>query len=821
MSIKEPSSIISEYIKLKKKYNDCLLFYRLGDFYEFFFEDAVIVSKELNIVLTKRGKHNGVDVPMSGVPVHRSDEYLMRLVKNGFKIAICEQLETAEEAKKRGKSEKIKRDVVRIVTPGTIVENDYLDGRENNYLGCLVIRDKNNIAFAWLDLSTKKFTCKTLSIETYQSFLMIVSPKEILISDSMNKLFNVAEFCKQNNIFTTIYADNYFAEKRTRDFLLDFYKITSIDSFGFTNNTEIIACGALIEYLSITQMNNVYKFDYPKIFNDLSYLYMDSSAIKSLDIFKTSDGKSSGSLLNAIDNTVSDSGSRKLRNWLNFPSLDTYEIEDRLSIVDFFIKNSKLRIGISVFLSKIPDLERSLTKILLKNYKVKDLLNIKNFIKMSYEISYIIAEASINNELPIRLQSIYQSTSQYNELYTLLDIALLDDVNFSENSKQVNPNFDIILKSLYDMKNNSSEKISILTDKYRKELGIINLKISSNNLIGFYIEVSANQAIKLVDKHEFIHKQSLSTSVRYITKELIDLELSVLRADAEYTKLENSIFIKLCESVLDYSDILFYTSEIISELDVFISFSTLAIKRNYVKPIVSYNNKINIIEGKHPVIEEKIDFIPNDLILDDSKNMILLTGPNMAGKSTYLRQNAIIILMAQIGSFVPAKYAEIGLVDKLFSRVGASDIIYSGKSTFMVEMIEVANILNNATKRSFVILDEIGRGTAFCDGISIANAVLEYIHTKIACRTIFATHYHELCEIEDNLSQLKCCYVFVDDNDSQINFTYSICNGRNNHSYGINVAKLAGLPCDVIERATEIFQKYMKNNMNEMNEKVL
>lgn len=821
MSIKEPSSIISEYIKLKKKYNDCLLFYRLGDFYEFFFEDAVIVSKELNIVLTKRGKHNGVDVPMSGVPVHRSDEYLMRLVKNGFKIAICEQLETAEEAKKRGKSEKIKRDVVRIVTPGTIVENDYLDGRENNYLGCLVIRDKDNIAFAWLDLSTKKFTCKTLSIETYQSFLMIVSPKEILISDSMNKLFNVAEFCKQNNIFTTIYADNYFAEKRTRDFLLDFYKITSIDSFGFTNNTEIIACGALIEYLSATQMNNVYKFDYPKIFNDLSYLYMDSSAINSLDIFKTSDGKSSGSLLNAIDNTVSDSGSRKLRNWLNFPSLDTYEIEDRLSIVDFFIKNSKLRISISVFLSKIPDLERSLTKILLKNYKVKDLLNIKNFIKMSYEISYIIAEASINNELPIRLQSIYQSTSQYNELYTLLDIALLDDVNFSENSKQVNPNFDITLKSLYDMKNNSSEKISILTDKYRKELGIINLKISSNNLIGFYIEVSANQAIKLVDKHEFIHKQSLATSVRYITKELIDLELSVLRADAEYTKLENSIFIKLCESVLDYSDILFYTSEIISEIDVFISFATLAIKRNYVKPIVSYNNKINIIEGKHPVIEGKIDFIPNDLILDDSKNMILLTGPNMAGKSTYLRQNAIIILMAQIGSFVPAKYAEIGLVDKLFSRVGASDIIYSGKSTFMVEMIEVANILNNATKRSFVILDEIGRGTAFCDGISIANAVLEYIHTKIACRTIFATHYHELCEIEDNLSQLKCCYVFVDDNDSQINFTYSICNGRNNHSYGINVAKLAGLPCDVIERATEIFQKYMKNNMNEMNEKVL
>lgn len=812
-SHKDSSSTIFEYIRLKGKYKDCLLFYRLGDFYEFFFEDAVVVSKELNIVLTKRGKYNGVDVPMSGVPVHRSDEYLIRLVKNGFKVAVCEQLETAEEAKQRGKSAKIKRDVVRIVTPGTITENDYLDNRENNYLGCLALsKCKDSLAFAWLDISTKDFFCKVISIESYKSFLMIISPKEILVSESVNKKLNISEFCKQNSIFVTVYADNYFSEKRTGDTLLDFYKIVSLDSFGFSNNAEIIACGALIEYLNITQMNNLYKFDCPKISHDFSYLYIDSSAIKSLDIFKTSEGKTSGSLLNAIDYTVSDAGSRKLRDWLNFPSLDIYEIEDRLSVVDFFISNSKLRITITAFLSKISDLERSLTKFLLKNYRVKDILNIKNFIKVSEKISSIISDfmlSDIANQFPTRVGIICKHVPSYHKLSILLDSALLGEVNIHDNSsKNINPDFDSALKSLYDIKHYSSEKIVTLRDKYRRELGIATLKISSNNLIGFYIEVSSNQAIKLANKSEFIHKQSLASCVRYTTSELTELELSILRADSEYAKLENSIFTKLCDSVLEYSDTLFNVADILSELDIFISFATLAIERNYVKPIVSYTNNINIIEGKHPVIERNINFVPNDLKFDDSKSMILLTGPNMAGKSTYLRQNAIIILMAQIGSFVPAKYAEIGIVDKLFSRVGASDIIHSGKSTFMVEMIEMANIMNNATKRSFVILDEVGRGTAFYDGISIANAILEYMHDKIGCRAIFATHYHELCEIEDTLSMLKCAHVLVNEKHDAVEFSYSICDGRNYRSYGINIAKLAGLPSEVVVRAREVFEEY-------------
>jgi len=793
--------MMQQYCSIKEQYKDYLLFYRLGDFYELFYDDALVVSKELGLVLTKRA-----GVPMCGVPWHASDTYLAKLVKSGFRIAICEQLETPQEAKKRGGSKAtVERDVTRIITRGTLIEQSMLSEKSNNFL--LAISNpssNNNLAIAYTDVSTGKFLIEELNDSDLVSSISKISPAEIICSDELLSRKEFLDILSNYKSIIRPIPNAKFSEFSVSDRLTKFFGIRFLDVFGNLSKQAFEAITAIIEYVSEVYKSNDIKLDFPKLIKSSDYMYLDSFTRKSLELTVSQSGDKKSSLLYNIDKTLTSQGSRMLFRWLMEPLTNISKITKRLDFVDFFINHRDILNKLSEIFSEFPDVERSISRILINKAGPRDLKCVSVALENSFHIGEILKKFSIFNEMNFN----------FNELKSLVNdlcSALSDNLPvLAREGNFIKRGYDRELDEYIDILENSESIIKSLQLKYVSETGIPSLKIKNNSLIGYFIEFSPNFASKI--PYNFIHRQSLASSLRYTSEELINIANKIYSAETNLKQREILIFNELIEKISKLSAFIKDISNNISFLDVITSFARLAIENNYTRPEISEENILKIIKGRHPVVENNLKnkggtFVENDCEFTLNNPVSILTGPNMGGKSTYLRQNAVIIIMAQIGSFVPAEFAKIGIVDRIFSRVGASDDISSGRSTFMVEMIETATILHNATQKSFVILDEIGRGTSTYDGLAIAWAVIEEIATKIKSRTIFATHYHELKSLEKTLPQIKFITVDVKEWNGDIVFLHKIKPGFADKSYGINVAGLAGFPKNVLKRAEELLEK--------------
>nr|CAH7713514.1 unnamed protein product [Callosobruchus chinensis] len=788
---------MEQYLNLKAQYKDHLLFYRLGDFYELFFDDAIKAAKLLNIVLTKRGNSNGQEIPMCGVPAHSSESYLHKLIDLGFKVAICDQLETADEAKKRGYKSIVKRDVVRVVTPGTIIEDSLLEDKSNNYLASIV-EQNDEYAISWLELSTGKFFHTLTSLKALDSDLLRISPRELLISEKFIEDEKIRSILKNYKISITQHAQSFFEYSKSHRTLCEFYKIRELGSIGNFSKVEIIACGALLEYVRVTQRGSIPRLEFPKTYKQQNFMLIDASARRNLELFTTQFGEKKGSLISVIDHTVTASGGRLLKQMLASPLACSKAINLRLSTAQFFVNNHEPRRKIREILSNIPDIERSLSRLILGRGSPKDMNLLKCLTREKEPVSTTQVISSDESEL----STIHKSLGNHKDLFELLNSAILDNnLSSVKEGGFIHSKYNSELSELSYILNNSNKLITKLRESYRDLTGIAALKILHNNILGYYVEVSANHKIT---SDIFIHRQSLANSMRYTTNELKELENKILTARDAAIGLEMKIFSELCSEVAKESEKIALAANALAKLDIRTAFAELAVQNNYVKPIIDDSKEFNICSGRHPVVEVNDKFIANSINL---AGIHLITGPNMAGKSTFLRQNALIAVLAHMGSFVPAESAHIGVIDKIFSRVGATDNITAGYSTFMVEMIETATIVNQATDRSLVILDEIGRGTGVYDGLSIAQAVIEHIHNVNKCRAIFATHYHELTKVGEYLENVKCFCMKIKEWKGEVIFLHEVIEGIADESYGIHVAKLAGFPDSVLNRAREVFEE--------------
>ncbi len=825
--VKEKNTpVMEQYLNLKAQYKDHLLFYRLGDFYELFFDDAIKAAKLLNIVLTKRGNSNGQEIPMCGVPAHSSESYLHKLIDLGFKVAICDQLETADEAKKRGYKSIVKRDVVRVVTPGTIIEDSLLEDKSNNYLASIV-EQNDEYAISWLELSTGKFFHTLTSLKALDSDLLRISPRELLISEKFTEDEKIRSILKNYKISITQHAQSFFEYSKSHRTLCEFYKIRELGSIGNFSKVEIMACGALLEYVRVTQRGSIPRLEFPKTYKQQNFMLIDASARRNLELFSTQFGEKKGSLISLIDHTVTASGGRLLKQMLASPLACSKAINLRLSTAQFFVNNHDSRKKIREILSNIPDIERSLSRLILGRGSPKDMNLLKIGLGKTLELSEFLCkiESGENGSLPQQyviqteiqpasragmtvksdeseLSTIHKSLGNHKDLFELLNSAILDNnLSSVKEGGFIHSKYNSELSELSYILNNSNKLITKLRESYRDLTGIAALKILHNNILGYYVEVSANHKIT---SDIFIHRQSLANSMRYTTNELKELENKILTARDAAIGLEMKIFSELCSEVAKESEKIALVANALAKLDIRTAFAELAVQNNYVKPTIDDSKEFNICGGRHPVVEVNDKFIANSINL---AGIHLITGPNMAGKSTFLRQNALIAILAHMGSFVPAESAHIGVIDKIFSRVGATDNITAGYSTFMVEMIETATIVNQATDRSLVILDEIGRGTGVYDGLSIAQAVIEHIHNVNKCRAIFATHYHELTKVSKYLKNVKCFCVKIREWNGEVIFLHEVIEGIADESYGIHVAKLAGFPDSVLNRASEVFEE--------------
>ncbi|MDD9331665.1 MAG: DNA mismatch repair protein MutS [Wolbachia sp.] len=793
--------VIEQYLSLKAQYKEHLLFYRLGDFYELFFDDAIKAAKLLNIVLTKRGNSNGQEIPMCGVPAHSSESYLHKLIDLGFKVAVCDQLETADEAKKRGYKSIVKRDVVRIVTPGTIVEDSLLEDKSNNYLASIVGKNEE-YAIAWLELSTGKFFFSATNLKTLDSDLSRISPRELLISEKLTEDEKIRSILKNYKISITQHVQSFFEYSKSHRTLCEFYKVRELGVVGNFSEVEIIACSALLEYVRVTQRGSIPRLEFPKMYKQQNFMLIDASARRNLELFSTQFGEKKGSLISVIDHTITALGGRLLKQILSSPLVCPKAINLRLNTVEFFVNDHGSRKKIREILSNVPDIERSLSRLILGHGSPKDMNLLKIGLGKTLKLSEFISKLKSDES---ELNIVHKSLGDHQDLFELLNKAVLDNnVNTVKEGGFINPKYDTELSELSYVLNNSNKLITKLRESYRDLTGIAALKILHNNILGYYVEVSANHKIT---SDIFIHRQSLANSVRYTTDELKELENKILTARDAVINLEVKIFSELCSKIAKESEKIAVAANALAKLDIRTAFAELAVQNSYVKPVINDSKEFSIRNGRHPVIEANDKFIANSINLT---GIHLITGPNMAGKSTFLRQNALIAILAHMGSFVPAESAHIGVIDKIFSRVGATDNITAGYSTFMVEMIETATIVNQATDRSLVVLDEIGRGTGVYDGLSIAQAVIEHIHNVNRCRAIFATHYHELTRVSKYLDHVKCFCVKIKEWNGEVIFLHDVIEGIADESYGIHVAKLAGFPDAVLSRASEVFDE-LKN----------
>ncbi len=815
--------MMAQYHTVKAQYPDCLLFYRMGDFYELFFNDAILASAILDITLTKRGKTQGDEIPMCGVPFHAHEAYMAKLIRAGHKVAICDQTETPDEAKqKRGSKALVNRDVIRVVTQGTLTEDGLLDARSNNYLAALCDVG-GQYGLSWLELSTGEFLVQPVLEKDLAMAIGRVSASELLVPDRLVQKETLFELFGLIRDTLTTQSASLFDSDNARKRLEDLFGVGTLDAFGGFSRAEIAAAGALIDYVDRTQKGKIPHLSRPRQITANGIMDIDIATRRNLEILRTLSGEKSGSLLAAIDRTVTPAGARMLQARLSAPLCDVKAIRQRLDEVECFVVAGTLRGLIRDTLRQVPDMERALGRLTVGRGGPRDLGMIRDGLKQTEILrAYLVDEQhaalnSISDEL--------HQQPQTQELADRLKDALGEDLPALERDGGfIRAGYSAKLDELRLMRDDSRRLIAALQTRYQQLTDIDSLKISYNNILGYFIEVPAKRADKLLVRkgeenstdNPFIHRQTMASAVRFTTPELAELERDISSASDKAIGIELELFRQMIDEIARLSGQIGQHARAVAALDVASAFAQLAADENYTRPDIDDSLSFDIKGGRHPVVEQVLrktsgnEFVPNNCDLSNHQRLWLLTGPNMAGKSTFLRQNALIVLMAQAGSYVPAQSAHIGVVDRLFSRVGASDDLARGRSTFMVEMVETATILNQATSRSLVILDEIGRGTATFDGLSIAWACVEYLHETNKCRSLFATHYHELTALQARLPALSCHSMQVKEWKGDIVFLHSVGAGAADRSYGIHVARLAGLPGAVIARAEAVLKTLEK-----------
>lgn len=793
--------MMGQYLQIKEKYSSCLLFYRMGDFYELFFEDALLASKALDIALTRRGKgKDGEDIPMCGVPAHASDNYIARLIRQGYRVAICEQTEEAAHRKTKGP---LARDVVRIITPGTLTEENLLEASQNNFLTSLFPHKKGPIGVASIDISTGDFFVESTSLPLLETILARLRPGELLLPDFFLQTPELYELFQELKKRLTPLPASRFDGQNSLERLKELYGVKTLDSFGEFKPQEIAACGALVDYIRLTQKRDLPSLKPPMRLKERGRLELDAATRRNLELHRSLAGESRGSLLDVIDKTTTPMGARLLSLHLSAPLTDLKDLERRFEGLDFLYENPELNQALRAVLTCCPDLERPLSRMMWGRGGPRDLATLNRGLKLLPDVQKIFK----NQDIPESLSKLLEKLGEYKLITDRLSAALKDELPpYAREGGFIRSGYHSPLDELLSLKEDSKGALEALQRKYSLESGVSSLKIKHNNIVGYHIEVTSQHRDKLGP--HFIHRQTMANAMRFTTSELAQLEKKILGALDQALNLELQLFQELVDAVVSLASEIVESTQSLAALDVFASHAHLATEKNYVKPIVDESLTFEIEGGRHAVVEallpQGVPFIPNKCAL---KGLWLLTGPNMAGKSTFLRQNALIALMAHMGMYVPATKAHIGLIDRIFSRVGASDDLARGRSTFMVEMTETATILNQATPRSFVILDEIGRGTATFDGLSLAWACVEYLVHANRSRCLFATHYHELTVLEKSLEEVNCYTVKIREWEDQIIFLHEIIQGTADKSYGIHVGKLAGLPSSVIKRAEEVLTR--------------
>ncbi len=807
-----PTPMMAQYLEIKQAHPDCLLFYRMGDFYELFFDDAVAAAGALDITLTRRGKHDGEDVPMCGVPVHAGDSYLARLIRKGFKVAICEQMEDPAQARKRGPKALVKREVARVITAGTLTEETLLDARRHNYLAA-VGRAGGELALAWLDISTGEFGVEPVTNQGLGAGLARLRPGELLVPDSLLQqpgLFEV--FGEWKAVLTPLPASRFDSAAGERR-LKALYRVAALDAFGPFGRAEISACGALVEYVELTQKGRLPRLAPPRRAPAGAVMTIDSATRRNLELTETLSGARAGSLLSVIDRTVSGAGARLLAARLAAPLTDADAVNRRLDAVQYFVDAPALRGAVRDRLGRCPDIERALSRLTVGRGGPRDLAAVRDALDQAAAVRGALADAAVA-PAPEAVAALAEGLGHHATLVDRLGRALRPDLPLlARDGGFIAPGYAPGLDEQITLRDEGRRLVAGLEGRYREETSIASLKVTHNNVLGYFIEVTPRHADK-VPEH-FIHRQTLAGAVRYTTVELGELETKISRAAERALAVELELFADLVGEVVARADEIAAAGRALAGLDLAAALAELAVERDYTRPVVDSSLAFSIRGGRHAIVEAMAadggalpagGFVANGCDLAPEQRLWVVTGPNMAGKSTFLRQNALIAILAQMGGFVPAEAAHIGVVDRLFSRVGAADDLARGRSTFMVEMVETAAILNQAGERTLVILDEIGRGTATFDGLSIAWATVEHLHEVNACRTLFATHYHELTALAAKLPALACHTMRVKEWRDEVVFLYEVTTGAADRSYGVHVARLAGLPPAVVARAGQVLE---------------
>jgi DNA mismatch repair protein MutS len=827
----DATPMMAQYLALKAAHADYLLFYRMGDFYELFFADAAKAAEALDIALTKRGKHLGEDIPMCGVPVHAAESYLEKLIRKGHRVAVCEQVEDPAEARKRGAKSVVRREVVRLVTPGTLTEDALLEARASNLLGSLG-RSGADFAIASADMSTGEFSVAAVARDEIATELARLSPSELLIPDSLlamsvgesqsdQKEVDFAALFKSQGLALSPLPGSRFDSASGERALKTHYNMLSLDGLGAFSRAELSAAGALIAYLELTQKGAKVSLQRIARVSPSHFMGIDAATRRNLELTQTLSGQRGGSLLAGMDRTVTASGARLLAARLAAPLTDVKAVQSRHDAVEAFSRDSELRRRAREALRAAPDIARALGRLSVARGGPRDLANLRDGVKAARVLRESLRKEALAGEALEAIERLSQNIAAVSRLNDRLGFLLVDEPPYlARDGGFIKAGAHAPLDEMRALRDESRRVIAGLEGKYRQQSGVAQLKIKHNGVLGYFIEVTQQHADRLmVDKDTFRHRQTMAGAVRFSTDELASLASRIAEAGESALALEAALFDEMVVLALEHGEALSAIAEALGTLDVAASLGELAIAARYVRPKMDNGLSFSITRGRHPVVEAALQaanagsFVSNDCDLSSSapKNgksarLWLVTGPNMAGKSTFLRQNALIAIMAQMGSFVPAEAAHIGIVDRLFSRVGAGDDLAAGRSTFMVEMVETAAILNQATPRSLVILDEIGRGTATYDGLAIAWAAAEHLHETNKSRALFATHYHEMVALAERLKSMACYTMKVREWNDTIVFLHEVVSGVADRSYGIHVAKLAGLPDAVVARAEEVLR---------------
>lgn len=811
----EVTPMMAQYLAIKAVHADYLLFYRMGDFYELFFADAAKAAEALDIALTKRGKHQGEDIPMCGVPVHSAEAYLEKLIRKGHRVAVCEQTEDPAEAKKRGSKSVVKREVVRLVTPGTLTEDALLEARAANLLAALG-RSGSDFAIASVDMSTGEFAVAALGREEITTELARLSPKELLLPDALLTQEDLSAVFKSLGIALSPLPASRFNSDNGERALKTHYNMLSLDGLGAFSRAELSAAGSLIAYLELTQKGAKVALQRLAQVSPSHFMGIDAATRRNLELTQTLSGQRSGSLLAQVDRTVTAAGARQLAMRLAAPLTDVKAIGARHDAVEAFAKNSELRRKAREALRAAPDIARALGRLSVARGGPRDLGNLRDGVKAARGLTQNLKQEQLGGEALTAIEALTQNIAAVSRLSDRLEFLLVDEPPYlARDGGFVKSGAHAPLDEMRALRDKSRRVIAGLEGQYRQACGVTQLKIKHNGVLGYFIEVGQQHADKLMaDKDTFRHRQTMAGAVRFSTDELASLASRIAEAAEGALALEAGLFNEMSMLALEHGEALSAIADALGVLDVGAALGELAVAARYVRPKMDNGLAFRITRGRHPVVEAALQaanggsFVPNDCDLSpNSKGRLwLVTGPNMAGKSTFLRQNALIAILAQTGSFVPAEEAHIGIVDRLFSRVGAGDDLAAGRSTFMVEMVETAAILNQATARSLVILDEIGRGTATYDGLAIAWAAAEHLHEANKSRALFATHYHEMVALSERLKSMACYTMKVREWNDSIIFLHEVISGVADRSYGIHVAKLAGLPAAVVTRAEEVLR---------------